>query len=242
MKDFEEWSKKTISPKRDYIPKVHIRYPCPGLFRFSGMVCFMAAALLTYYGGLNTFGLEPLDWRNPAWTGKHIGVIVAAIVFGLIGGLIGAASAMRIEVRNERLSDFYIILWQFIANTMLPWIAAIGIALTITYGKAEAREIVFQVGAEKATLLLFGSSAIVGLVAGILFFISEVKRLPFIFYLIFSVTISLLTAKWQLGIYGIHGIAIWIVGILIPFVILLFAPSMIARDRQQRKIAMEDSD
>lgn len=241
MKDFDKWSNKTISPKRDYIPKVNIHYPCPGLFRCAFMVCSMAIGITTYYLGFKTLGLEPLDWLHPAWTSKHIGVIIASIVFSLVAGLIGAANAMKVEVRSERLSDFYIIVWQFIANTMFTWIFAIGIVLSITYGKEEAKEVVFQVGAEKATFLLFGSSIIVGLVTGILFFISELKKLPFTFYLFFSVTTSLLMVKLQLGIFGIHGIAIWIVGILIPFVILLFAPAMITRDRQQRKIAVEDS-
>ncbi len=144
-----DWQNKIIAPKRHKPPKVRIRYPCPALSRFSGMASFLVVGLGIYYGGTAFLGLEPLDWAAPVWTAKHVGLVAAGILLGALGGLLGFAFAMTIEVRNERLSDLFIVLWQFLANGGLVWVMAIGTAMSVSLGKEEAKAAVIHFGAER---------------------------------------------------------------------------------------------
>ncbi len=236
-----DWQNKIIAPKRHKPPKVRIRYPCPALSRFSGMASFLVVGLGIYYGGTAFLGLEPLDWAAPVWTAKHVGLVAAGILLGALGGLLGFAFAMTIEVRNERLSDLFIVLWQFLANGGLVWVMAIGTAMSVSLGKEEAKAAVIHFGAERAFVHVVATGSVVGLLLGIAFLLALIIRLPFIGYLAFSVPVSLFAARWQLNTYGIDGKSWIVVGLVIPPLLLALTPPMITRDRRQRRLVMEQS-
>jgi hypothetical protein len=235
------WQNRTISPRRDQPPKVHIRYPCPGLCRFVGMVSFLVFGLGVYYGGAALLGTERLDWAAPAWSAKHIGLIAAGMLFGIYASLQSFAFAMTVEVRSERLSDLFIILWQFLACGGMFWFVMIGIAMSVSLGREEAKAAVLQFGAERAFAHVVVAGSVVGLLSGAAFFLASIARLPLIGYLAFSATVSLLAARWNLHTYGIEGASWVLVGLITPPLLLVSTPSMIERDRRQRRLLMEQS-
>jgi hypothetical protein len=239
MMNTKDWGNKTISPERDKPPKVHIRCPCPGLCRFSGFVSFLVVGLGIYYGGTALLGLERLDWAMPVWTTKHVVLVAVGILLGALAGVIGFGYAMTIEVCNERINDLFIVLWQFLVNGSMLWIVTIGITMSVSLGTEEAKVAVLLFGAERATFHVAGTGSIVGLLLGTAFFVAPIIRLSFIKYLAFSVTVSLLVARWHFYIYGIEGKSWIVAGLVIPFLLLLFTPSMIERDRRQLRLVME---
>jgi hypothetical protein len=233
------WQTKLINPKREEPPKVNIQYPCPGLSRLFGMISFMVVSLSIFYGGIKIFGLEPLDMLDPKWTVGHVILVVVASIFGCLGGLFGFGLGMTINLKNERLNDFFIYLWQFLANGSLLWIAAIGIAMTITLGKEEAKTAVMLFGAERAVVYVLVGGCVVGLLLGIIFFLSSTLRIPFILYIVFSAGIPIVAARFQLSIYNIDG-NWWIAaGLFVSFFLHFLAVPMIERDRRQRRLSRE---
>lgn len=236
-----DWSNKTVLPTRDKPPKVDIRYPCPGLCRFVTMVSFMVVSLGVYYGGTALLGLERLDLAAPVWTGKLIGLVVTAVLLGMLASLLSFAYTMTIEVRSERLNHLYIVLWQFLANGSLVWLMAIGTAMSVSLGKNEAKAAVLHFGAERATLHVVGTGSVIGLLLGIAFFLAPIIRLPFVAYLAFSATVTLLAARWHYSTYGIEGQAWIAAGLAATILLLIFTPSMIERDRRQRRLVTEQS-
>lgn len=233
------WQNQIVTPQRATPPKVNIRNPCPGLCRFACMASFLVVGLGIYYGGVRLFGLEPLDWGAPAWTAKHVALVAAGVVGGMLAGLFGFAHAMTIEVRDERWNRLFITLWQFLANGSMVWILAIGIAMSVSLGRDGAKEAVLSFGPERAILHVAGTGCAVGLLTGIVFFISPIIRLPFLAYFSITATISLLAARWHYQVYDIDGIAWLVAGLIVPVLLLVFAPAMIARDQQQRRLVME---
>jgi hypothetical protein len=159
----------------------------------------------------------------------------------MLAGLLGFAYAMTIEVRSERLNHFYIVLWQFLANGSLIWVMAIGIAMSVSLGKEEAKAAVLHFGAERATLHVVGTGSVIGLLSGIAFFLAPIIRLPFVAYLAFSTTVSLLAARLHFSVYGMEGHSWIAAGLVTPILLLIFTPSMIERDRRQRRLVMEQS-
>ncbi len=233
------WQDQFIAPQRESPPNRRIRYPCPGLCRFAGMVSFIVVALGIYYGGTALFGLEPLNWNAPSWTAKHVGLVIAGIVFGLIAGLFGFGGAMTIKVRSERLNTLFITLWQFLAIGGMVWILVIGTAMSVSLGGEESREAIMLFGAERASLHVIATGCVLGLLMGFAFFIAPIIHLPVVGYLAFAVTTSLLAARWHYGVYDIAGTAWVVAGLITPTLVLVFAPSMIARDQQQRRLILE---
>ncbi len=233
------WQDQIVSPERRTPPKVDIRFPCPGLCRFACMVGFLVVGLGIYYGGSALLGIERLDWAAPVWTGKHVGLVGAGVVFGLIAGLIGFGLAMTIEVRSERLNTLFITLWQFLVNSSMVWLLAIGLAMSVSLGGEGAQQAFVLFGAERAALHVIATGSAVGLLMGVVFFISPIVRLPFLGYLAFSVTVSLLAARWHYQVYEMDGRAWIVVGLIVPVILLVMASAMIARDQQQRKLILE---
>ncbi len=205
------------------------------------MVSFLIVGLGVYYGGTALLGLERLNWAAPVWTAKHVGLVAVSIIFGALAGLLGFAYTMTIEVRNERLNDLFIVLWQFLANGSMVWILAIGIAMSISLGKEEAKAAVLHFGAERATVHVVATGSVVGLLLGTAFFLAPIIRLPLIVYLAFSITVSLLAARWHFSTYGIEGQSWIVAGLVTPILLLILTPSMIERDRRQRRLVMEQS-
>jgi hypothetical protein len=235
------WQNTTISPKRDQPPKVDIRYPCPGLCRFIGMVSFLVSGSVIYYGGLALLGLKHMDLTAPTWTAKYVVLVVVVVVCSIAVNIMAFAFAMSIEVRNERLNDLFIILWQFLANGIILWFIASGIAMSVSLGRAEAKAAVLQFGADRAFIQFVIAGSIVGLLSGAAYFLGLIVRLPWPAYLAFSVTVSLLVARWHLNAYDIEGKTWVLLGLIIPFLLLVFAPPMIERDRRQRRLLLEQS-
>lgn len=236
-----DWNSRLIAPKEKQPPKVNTLYPCPGLCRLACTISFLVVGLGGYYLGIYVFGLESLNWAAPVWTAKHVGLVAVCFIFGAIAGLSGFAYAMKIEVQSERLSNFIIVLWQFLANGSLYWLFMIGIAMSVSMGKDEAKIAVLNFGAELATLHVVATGSVVSLLMGVAFFLAEVIRLPFIVYIVFSATVSLFAARWHFLVYGIQGQSWIAVGMVVPIFLTIFAPSMIERDRRQRRLAMEQS-
>jgi hypothetical protein len=235
----DDWKKKTVSPKHQTPPKVDISHPCPGISRFFGMVGSVAAALTIFYGGSQVLGIPPLDWTTPAWTTKHIVLVVVAVIFGAVAGLLGFGVGMMIKVRSERLNHLYIVLWQFLANGSLLWILLIGIAMSISLGKDEAKAAVLRFGAERAIWHVIVTGTAVSLSLGLMFFLVPILRSPIFGYLFPAIGVSLLTAKWHFHIYGIQGHSWIMAGLAFPIGLLIFCPPMIARDHHQRRLALE---
>lgn len=235
------WQDQIIAPERKTPTSGRIRYPCPGLCRFAGMVSFLVVALGIYHGGMALFGLEPLDWDAPSWTAKHVGLVVAGSVFGLIAGLLGFGAAMTIEVRSDRLNSLFITLWQFLVGGGMVWLLVIGFAMSFSLGSEESREAVLLFGVQQAFLHVIATGCILGLLMGFAYFLAPIIRLPVVGYLAFAVTISLLAAKWHYGVYEIDGTAWVVAGLFTPALVLFIAPSMIARDQQQRRLILEQA-
>jgi hypothetical protein len=235
------WQQRTISPTPEQPPKVNIRYPSPGLCRFASMVSFLAVGLGVYYGGTNLLGLESLNMAAPAWTAKHVILIVVATLLGILAGLLAFAYTMSIEVRSERLNYLFIVLWQFLANGTLVWFMMIGVAMSVALGRQEAKAAVLQFGAERAMVHVIGNGVAIGLLLGVAFFLARVYRWPFLPYLAFAFTVSLLAARWHFITYGIEGKSWILAGLVVPILLLMTAAPMIERDRRQRRLVNEQT-
>jgi len=205
------------------------------------MVSFLVVGLGLYFGGAALLGMERLDWVTPVWTAKHVGLVAASLVLGVLAGLTGFAYAISIEVRNERLNDLLIVLWQFLANGSLDWVLTMGIAMSVSLGREEAKAAVLQFGAERATIHVVGTGCVVGLLLGAAFFLAPIIRLSLIGYLTFSATVSLVAARWHFYTYRIEGKSWIVAGMVVPILLLLLAPSMVERDRRQRRLMTEQS-
>lgn len=238
----DDWNYRTISPKRQTPPKMDIRDPCPGICRFFGMVSFVTVVLTIYNAGTALLGIPRLDWVAPVWTAKHLMLVVSAVAVGMVASVFGFGLGVLIRVRNERINHLCIVLWQFLANGSLLWVMTIGIAMSISLGKDEAKAAVLQFGAERASLHVVATGSIVGLLLGFMFFLAPFVRLPVLGYLALAVSISLAAAKWHFQVYGIQGHS-WIgAGIAFPVGLLLYSSAMIARDHQQRRLAKEQTE
>jgi hypothetical protein len=234
-----DWSNRTIRPDRATPPKVDIRHPCPGISRFVGTIGFLAAGLGVYYGGAEAFGIEPIDVSAPNWTAVHVFLVIAAMLAGAVTGLLGFAAAMLIPVRSELLNDLFIVLWQFLANGIMVWILAVGVAMSVVLGSDEARAAVLRFGVERATWHVVGSGALVSLAMGACFALCMMRRLPFLVYLLPAVVVAASACHWHFDAYGIAGRAWMGVGIVVPLLVLVLAPPMIERDRRQRRMVGE---
>ncbi len=237
----DEWGKKTISPTPERAPKVDIRYPCPGLCRLAGVISFMVSSLGVYYGGMALLGLEPLNWEAPAWTAKYVGLIATASLIGMLSSVSAFTYTMTIEVRSERLNDFFIILWQFLATGSMLWFFVIGIAMSISLGREGAKAAVLHFGAERATVHVIVTGSGLSSLLGLAFFLALTIRLPSIIYLAFSEAVSLFAARWHFLVYGIDGNSWIVAGLITPILLLVLTPSMIERDRRQRRLVIEQS-
>jgi hypothetical protein len=173
------------------------------------------------------------------WTGKHVALVVAGLVLGLVASLLCFGLAMFIEVRSERLSDLFIVLWQYLANGSLLWLLTIGFAMSLALGREEAKVAVLQFGAERATFHAVAIGGAVSLLSGLAFYLAPIVRLPFVVYVVFSVGVSLFAARWHFESYAIQSHWWVAVGLTVPVFLLILAPVMIERDRQQRRVAIE---
>ena len=233
------WNKRFLSPTRETPPKANIAYPCPALSRCAFMVASFTAALTIFYGGSAAFDLPHLDWAAPAWTAGHIALVAAGVIIGGLCGLLAFGAAMMIPVRSERLSDFYIVLWQFIANGSIVWIVTIGAAMSIQLGRHEARVAVINYGAEAAVYQALAVGSAGGGLMGLAYFLGGLLRLPPFLFLVFSCSLWSAAGYWHYRLYGIPGNS-WIpVGLAMVVLLLIGAPAMIDRDRQQRRLAAE---
>lgn len=234
-----EWGRRTVAPRSPALPRGHIRHPCPGVCRFTGWISFLAAGIGVYRGGLAAFGLPAMDWAAPHWTAGHIAIVVAAMLLGALAGLVGFAAGMAVSIPGERASDLCVVLWQFLANTTLVWIMVIGIAMSISAGKEEAKAAVLRFGAERAALQVGATGSVLGVLLGIFCFLSIVRRSSLASYLVPALAASLAAAWWHFGQYDLHGRA-WIgAGMLLPLVVPFMALPMIERDRRQRRLIAE---
>jgi len=235
------WQNTTVSPSRQAPPKVNIRYPCPAISRMAFVIGFFGVGLGIYYGGCALFRVPRLDWAAPAWTVKHVLLIVAGMIIGALVGLVGFAAGMLVEVRNERLSDLLIILWQFLWNGSIAWFVAIGIAMTLALGKEGAKAAILHFGAERATLYVIGIGCFVGLLLGLGFFMGPLTGLPVPGYIVYGAAMSLLLANLQFHVYGIQS-KWWVAaGLAVPILLLFLTPGTIQRDRRQRRLMIEQA-
>jgi len=236
-----DWRNRTLSPTPDGSPKMDVRYACPGLCRFFGMVGCLAVSMAVFYGGIKVFGLPPFEVGNPQWTGGHIALVVAAVLFGLLAGVFGFGLGAMIPVRNERANSLFIILWQFVANGSLVWVLAVGIAMSLALGRDEAKQAVLDFGMVRALVHVLGTGVLIGLLFGVAFYVAPIVRVKFLFYLTYCLVISLVAAKWHFDVYGIDG-KWWVAsGLVAPVAMHFMALPMIGRDHQQRRVVMEEA-
>lgn len=233
-----DWQNNIISPRRDKLFKFNNLYPCPGIIRLSTMVCFLAVCFGIYYCGTILFGLERLDWATPLWTVKYTVLFVTSILLGIMGGLLGAAFATTIKVSNKILNDFFIIIWQYLANGSILWVVIIGAAMSFLLGLEEAKSTVIHFGVI-AFIHVVVIGSIVGLLSGIALFFNRIFRMSFVSYFVFSLVISFLAAKWNFQIYGIQSNLWFVIGTIAPILLLILALPRIDRDFQQRRLMME---
>lgn len=233
------WNSRNISPKQDAPPKVRIRNPCPGLSRMGFMIGFVCVSGGVYYGGCRLFGVIPIDWAVPVWTSTHVYLIVAGMLLGLLIGLICFGLAMKIEVRNELISDFITTLWQFCCNGAMVWIMSLGIGMSVALGKDETKKHLLHQGVENTMLLVLGMGCLVGLAMGIIWFAAMITRLRFLGYFLLAAGVGMLAARWQYQQLNVEGRS-WIgVGLVVPVVLVFMAAGMIDRDRRQRRLVQE---
>jgi hypothetical protein len=205
------------------------------------MIAFLIAGMGLYFGGRALLSLEPLDWAAPAWTAKHVGLLATSLLVGALAALFAAVLAMTVEVRNERLSDGFIVLWQFLANASMYWFGTMGTAMSIALGRDGTKRAVLNFGAELATVHVVGTGCIVGLLLGAIFFFGPSLRLPRIGYLILSASVAMLAARSHFEIYHIEGKGWIAAGVVFTLFLLFFTPVMIERDRRERRLMMEQS-
>ncbi len=233
------WQDQIIAPERKTPPRRRIRYVCPGLCRFASMVSTLAVALGSYYGGVVLFGLEAFDWSAPSWTGKRVGLIIASAVLGLIAGLFGFGAAMTLEVRSERLNILLTTLWQFLAIGLMVWTVVIVFAMYFSLGTEETGEAVKLFGFERAIVHIFITGSIVGLLMGIAYLLALIIDVPVMGGFAFAAAISLMATRWHYAVYDIAGTGWIVAGLITSALVFLLAPTMIARDQEERRLILE---
>ena len=72
-----------------------------------------------------------------------------------------------------------------------------------------------------------------------LFFLAPLVRLRIAAYLVFCMGVALAAARWDYHVFAITGKAWIVAGLLHPIALLILAPAMIQRDRQQRRLVMQ---
>ena len=236
-----EWTKKTIAPTREKPPSVDLRFSCPGLFRFAFIITYAVVGSLVYYGGIFLFHLDRANLKTGHEKGLFLTVFIAAAVIGGIAALVAFINTAKIQIQSERLSDFFIVMFQFIFVGLVTWFFIIGFAMSIYLGKTEAQAAVRDLGLVRSALyiLLFGS--LFGVITGLLFFLFLEKWLHILLSIILSTCTAIILAKWHLHEYGVIGYIPWVSGIIITALLLFFAPGLVYRDRQQRRVVSEGS-
>jgi hypothetical protein len=234
------WENRLLTPERQQPPKVNITHPCPGLCRFAFAAAFFVVGLLIYYGGQKLLHVPPIDWSAPHWTGKHVMLLVVGLLVGGVAGLLAFGGCIMVPVRSFLLNELLTVLWQFVFNGSFAWFVLIGIAMSASAGKENAKAIVIHYGAEKATLVAIGLGCLISTIQGFVFFLAPLVRLRLVPYLVFCMGVALAAARWDYHIFGIVGRGWIVAGILHPLALLLLAPPMIQRDRQQRRLVMQD--
>lgn len=237
------WNKKVIAPAEEKAKGPQFLYSCPGLCRFFGALGSLTSGLVVFFGGIRLFGLKPLDLTSPDWTAGHIALLVAAIVVMWLASVQCFTLASTIQIRSELLDDFFNVLWQFLANGSMTWVIVLGVAISLALGREEAKALIQSSVTETSvvfvTLSVLLPGICLGLLLGVPYFLAINNRFPFLLFITDAIIMPLGAAYLYFIYYGIDSWWWILPGIAFPLLLLIVAPPMIQRDRQQRRIILE---
>lgn len=148
------------------------RYVCFGLMRLVGAVGFTIVGLGTLYLGAKCFGVE-LDSSASlrAVSAKGRGLLIASIVAGLAGGLVGQGIGCAIPISNKTADRVICFLWHSLANGGIVWVTLSAMSLGTLFRGVHAEAWVRAYGMYKLSAIMVVYSVIAGLTVGILHFV-----------------------------------------------------------------------
>lgn len=235
----QRWGRATIAPRGGPPPKHDIRFPCPGISRFLGLAAFFVVANVVYYAGSSYLQLAPLDASAAAWTGEHMVLVGVTLIAALIAGIMGSGAGLLIEVRNEMLNNFFIVLFQFASLNAVQWPVTVGVMMTATVGKEASMAAVLRHGIERATTEMILIGVLLGLWIGLIWFLMAWGKINRLFYFLLAVGPALLTARWNFQTYGIDGNLWTVAGLATTLLLPIVCRGGIERDRRQRQLLLE---
>ena len=235
----DDWRSQTVSPSRENPRPRVARYPSFAVFRLCGAVGFTSFGIVAFYAMRKALGLGPINYAHPSYSSDDWKVFSVAFLAAFGGMLTGVGTASNIEIRDDTKEQVISCMWHITANGALAYILTLGAEMSLVMGKEAAKAAVISYGPERAVLRLFLESLALGLVSGLLFAFGPRLRIPFALYGFVTVSLASGLAYLDNLAYDIHSWGVLGVGAFVMFATLILSPSMIARDREQRRLFLE---
>lgn len=234
-----DWHKRTIAPAAPERTGRDLSQVSPPLARLLGSAGFILLGLGTTHFGARRLGLPPDFWLTSDWDLRAVGLFVGALLMGLLGSFFGWAVAFRVPVRSARANYAVSVLWHYLANGTLIWLALFALALTKSYSKEGLRELSREMGDWRMSLYMLALPAagclLIGaalLLAGLL---REGRRPRLLPCLLVALPPALALSYFEFGLFGVESRDWVLVGGVFAFALIVSAAYMVERDRYQRE-------
>lgn len=237
------WNQEVIEPNRrstndSMKTPGRYRHASPPLIRFSFSLAFLIAGLGTWRLGQWLLGLPEGIWNVPTWDAKTVCLLVVSLVAAMIGGVVGMGLGIAIQVKNERVNETLIVLWQHLATGLVLWSLLLAMVLTKVYGKARMQEFAHQASAAfwwETFAIAAGGALCIGLVTVLWDLLKRDVKSGILSRVLLAAPIGLLMGHLQTSLLPGQP-SHWIfLGIAFPMTLVPAAGFFVNRDRRQRR-------
>ena len=216
------------------------RWMSPPLVRFCSAVAFCVTSILLFRAGTRWLGINYLDvlagTESRDW--RLTGIFVGALVGGLVSGLIGLAIGASFKVKNDRTNFILTVLWHYLANGTVGWIALTGFCIMQAYEK-NVEAFWANVNESYFMFLTLAVGTIGSLAIGAALLIArQIKEQARMFIspsLAISVPLGLIMGYLQWIPLNSDFSYWWIAGILFSVLLVPVCGSMIQKDLEERR-------
>lgn len=204
------------------------------------MAASTGSGLLVFYGGTTLLGLDSgFEHAERVWGWKEILVLGASLVIGFICGLLGFAAGSAIKVRSERNNHVLAVLWHYLANGLLIWLALFSLTMSKALGQAEAKALLERRGTGYSMLASLGMGAAGSLaVAGLLLLVGQMNpgsKPKLLVCLLLSWPVAAALSFLQFRLFGVATPLWLLLSAVFPLLLVPTAAMMVARDACQRR-------
>jgi len=209
-----------------------------------GAIGGTAVALLAFNGMAAMLNLDR-NFLQATWGFKEIVTVAASLIGMLAGFALGLGVGMSIDVRSENKNHILTVLWHYVANGMILWVALLSFLLARTLGQQGTMGLFERLGLWHSSLLIAGNGAFWCMaIAGLLLMTRQqsLRSKPrFLPRFLLALPLSVAMGYTQFRLLGLSGNEWVIISCVFPLILLPLSVQMIARDLWQRQEILAES-